>query len=309
MDCKTLANLEHHGRETYAVYYGDDFVLKRPLPNMSDAEVAKWLKKQHKTKDAIDSISSIGNPVYNIPKMIYINDDEFQILEERAPGQPLTNELYQTLSPRQQFEIINSLGSFLVDMNESKPVGETIMHHISDEIKLTRLNKFIETKMPKWFTADEVSYAQKVTYSIESFVYPTRQAWSHCDLNPENVYYDVKTSRLSFIDFADADYNFIYRDIFSKLQVELGICKPVYETYLKLHDKSLYPMLSAKNETLREILAYRMIVIYLKRFIKASDDLRTNPQSQKSIDNNLAKIQFMRKQLAAIQSVAKQSTL
>ena len=309
MDCKTLANLEHHGRETYAVYYGDDFVLKRPLPNMSDTEVAKWLKKQHKTKDAIDSISSIGNPVYNIPKMIYINDDEFQILEERAPGQPLTNELYQTLSPRQQFEIITSLGSFLVDMNESKPVGETIMHHISDEIKLTRLNKFIETKMPKWFTADEVSYAQKVTYSIESFVYPTRQAWSHCDLNPGNVYYDVKNSRLSFIDFAEADYNFIYRDIFSKLQVELGICKPVYETYLKLHDKSLYPMPSAKNETLREILAYRMIVIYLKRFIKASDDLRTNPQNQKSIDNNLAKIQFMRNQLAAIQNVAKQSTL
>jgi hypothetical protein len=68
-------------------------------------------------------------------------------------------------------------------------------------------------------------------------------------------------------------------------------------------------MPSAKNETLREILAYRMIVIYLKRFIKASDDLRTNPQNQKSIDNNLAKIQFMRNQLAAIQNVAKQSTL
>ena len=309
MECKTLQNLEHHGRETYAVYYGDDFVLKRPLPNMSDAEFAKWLKKQHETKAAIDLISSIGNPVYNIPKMVYINDDEFQILEERAPGQPLTNELYQSLSPRQKFEIINSLGSFLVDMNESKPIGNIVTHRISDEIKLNRLNKFIETKMPKWFTIDEIKYAQKVSSSIESFVYPTRQAWSHCDLNPGNVYYDTKTSRLSFIDFAEANYNFIYRDIFSKLQVELGICKPVYETYVKLHNKNLYQMPGAKNDTLREILKYRTIVIYLKRFIKASDDLRINPQNQKSVDNNLAKIQFMRTQMAAIQNVAKQSTL
>lgn len=309
MDCKIPTNFEHHGRETYAVYYGDDFVLKRPLPNMSNTEFAKWLVKQHKTKKTIDAISAIGNPVYNIPKMIYINDDEFQILEERAHGQPLTNELYQTLSPRQKFEIINSLGSFLVDMNESKPVGDQMMHHISDEIKLEKLNKFIETKMPKWFTVSEINYTKQACCNLASFVYPTRKAWSHCDLNHGNVYYDPQTSRLSFIDFAEADYNFIYRDIFSKLQVELGICKPVYETYIKLHDKNLYPMPSIKNDTLREILKYRTIVIYLKRFIKAADDLRTNPQSQKSIDNNTAKVQFMRQQLAAIQNTARQFSM
>ena len=41
--------LTHHGRETYAVYYGADFVLKRPLPTMGAQECANWLKKQHKT--------------------------------------------------------------------------------------------------------------------------------------------------------------------------------------------------------------------------------------------------------------------
>lgn len=32
-----IKNLKNHGRETYAVYYGDEFVLKRPLPTFNDA--------------------------------------------------------------------------------------------------------------------------------------------------------------------------------------------------------------------------------------------------------------------------------
>ncbi len=307
MDTNKLENLIH-GRETYTVYYGDDFVLKRPLPTFSAARRDQWLLKQHKTKDAIDTIRAVGNPVYNVPAMRFINDDEFQILEERAHGVPLTADVYKSLSRRQQFEIVNSIASFLVDMNESKPIGPIIKHKISDDIKFLRLDKFIETKMSKWFHIDEVKYMASIRDDVGTFEYETRLAWSHCDLNPGNVLYDATTSKISFIDFAEAAYHFIYRDIFAPLQIELGIYKKVYDLYAKLHNKSMYPVLSPKNPQLREIMKHRLIGVCLKRFIKASDDLRLNPQNKKSITNNMDKIGFMRGQIQTIIQLEHQFT-
>lgn len=290
----------NHGRETYAVYYGDDFVLKRPLPTFGPEAKEAWLTKQHKTKNTIDSISAIANPVYNIPKMLFINDEEYQILEERAPGAPLTRHLYHQLSQRQQFEIINSIGSFLVDMNESKPVQDIQKHKIAEELKFSRLNNFVETKMSKWFTKNEVLQMAQIRDEIGTFEYETRMAWSHCDLNAGNVLYDPATSTISFIDFAEAGYRFIYRDIFASLQIELNIYKKVYEIYTKLHNKSLYSMPNIKNDTLREIMKYRIMVVLLKRFIKAADDMRLYPSNEKSIRNNEEKLAFMRAQLGHI---------
>ena len=177
----------NHGRETYAVYYGDGHVLKRPLPNMGDEAKTAWLAKQHKTQEAINLIREVQNPTYNVPKMVFINDDEFQILEERALGFPLTRDLYRCLSRRQQYEIINSIGAFLVDMNELKPVGDTISHKIAEELKFDRLNKFIDTKMSKFFNKNEVRQMDKIADKIGTFEYQTFPAWCHCDLNPGNV--------------------------------------------------------------------------------------------------------------------------
>ncbi|MBO7642639.1 MAG: phosphotransferase [Alphaproteobacteria bacterium] len=297
---ETINNLKYHGYETYAVHYGDDFVIKRPLPNKSDAERKKWLEKQHKTQQIINDIRAVGNPFYNVPNMIYVNDDEFQVLEERAPGEPLTAERYNKLTKRQQYEICNSIGSFLVDMNELKPVGEPIHYNLSTELKINRLDKFIENKMPKWFTKKEIKYISHIRDTIGSFEYTTINAMSHGDLNSGNVFYDEEQSLLSFIDFADSDYNVIDHDIFAPLHIELDICRPIYETYAKLHNKSLYAIPGVKNEILREVKKHRMLALYLKRFIRAADDLRINPKNEKSVQNNMAKVAFMRAQLAAM---------
>ena len=191
-------------------------------------------------------------------------------------------------------------------MNELKPVGDIVSHNISEEIKLQRLNLFIENKMANWFNKNEIRQLSHIRDQMASFDYSTRVAWSHCDLNSGNVYYDNETSRISFIDFAEASYHFIYRDIFAPLQIELGIYKPVYETYTKLHNNGLYQMPSIKNENLREIMKNRIIVVCLKRVIKASDDLRLNPKNEKSLANNISKIAFMREQIATIQNIEKQ---
>lgn len=302
MEKVKIRNL-NHGRETYAVYYGDGYVLKRPLPNMGDDAKMAWLNKQHKTQEAINLIRDVQNPTYNVPEMVFINDEEFQILEERALGFPLTRDLYRKLSRRQQYEIINSIGAFLVDMNELKPVGDTISHKIAEELKFDRLNRFIDTKMPKFFNKNEVRQMDKIADKIGIFEYQTFPAWCHCDLNPGNVLYDPNTSKLSFIDFAEANYRFVYRDIFASLQVELDICKQVYEVYTKLHNKQTYSMPSIKNDKLREIMMYRIMVIWLKRFIKAADDLRINPKDEKSVRNNERKIAFMREQIVNFQNL------
>lgn len=295
-----------HGRESYIVYFGDTLIMKRPLPTLNADARDKWLAKQHRTKDTIDEIHAVGNPRYNIPRMIYIKDDEYQLLEECAPGKHLTADLYKTLSRRQQYEIIDGIAAFLVDMNELKPIQEIQRHKIASELKFNRLDNFIENKMHYWFKDDEVKYMASIRDNIGTFEYDTRAAWSHCDLNPGNVLYDPETSTLSFIDFAEADYRFIYRDIFAPLQIELGICRRTYETYCKLHNSSEYSMPGVNNENLRQIMKYRVMCALLKRFIKASDDLRTSPTGIKGIQNNQNKVQFMREQISTIMNIDKQ---
>ena len=300
-----LQNLVH-GRETYIVNYGDNFIMKRPLPQSSQETRNEWLTKQHRTKNIIDAIHTIGNPRYYIPRMEFINDDEFQLLEERAPGEHLTAELFKKLSQRQKYEIIDGIAAFLVDMNESKPVQDIQNHQISSELKFNAFSKFLDNKMSNWFTDTEVTDMLNIRDSIINFKYDTHYAWAHRDLNPGNVLYDAKTSTLSFIDFAEANYDFIYHDIFSPLQIELGICKSVYQRYYQLHDKQKYSMPSPTNEMVRHIMKHRMMFVFLRRFIKAADDLRPNTQTAKGRLNNANKVAFMREQLAAIKKLEKQ---
>ena len=275
-----------HGRETYIADFGEGLVMKRPLPEFTQAQKDKWLQKQIKTKVVIDDICSVGNPVYNVPKMLYIKDSEYQLLEERAPGEELTFDLYQSLTTRQRYEIITSLAHFLVDMNESKQVSGDVTHNLSKEIKVQRLHNIIDKKLPKWFSFGEVRYVEKMLDRVDAFQYVTRKAWSHCDLNCNNVLYDPQTSKISFIDFAEADYNFIFHDIFSPLAIDLDICKPLYEEYIKLHNKSLYRIYGPRNPELQNIMAYRTATVLLKRITKCGDDLRLNPQSKKTQKRN-----------------------
>lgn len=282
-----------HGRESYVSYYGE-YVMKRPLPTLGDDARKKWLEKQHRTKDVIDSIRAVGNPIYNIPKMVYIHDAEYQILEERAPGVPLTATVFEKLTRRQQVEIVNSLASFLVDMNESRPVEQWRQHRIADELKFMRLENFVGQKMSRFFTDSEVRYMASIRDEIGGFEYDTRPVWSHCDLNPGNVLYDSVSSRLSFIDFAEANYRFVYRDIFSAVTMELGIGQRLYNAYKEIHNDDLYDMPDASDDSIKKIMKYRLMTVLLRRFIKASDDLRVSPANEKSVQNNAKKVDFMR---------------
>ncbi len=291
-----------HGRETYIEYWGD-FVMKQPLPTFDETARIKWLEKQKRTEKFINEIYDVGNPRYNIPRMNHIKENEYRILEERATGEHLTAELYKSLTRRQQYEIIDSIAAFLVDMNELKPIGDVVSHKICDDIKFSRLDSFVNNKMNRWFSVDETNNLARIRDEVGVFKYETRLAWSHGDLNSGNVLYDPKSSKISFIDFAEADYKFIYRDIFAPLQIELDIWTPVYETYVKMHNKNAYNMLSPRNPQLRNIMKYRLITTLLRRIIKAADDLRINPANQKSTDNNHAKVAFIREQLKKIKYV------
>ena len=49
-----------------------------------------------------------------------------------------------------------------------------------------------------------------------------------------------------------------------------------------------------------------IINVLLKHFIKAGDDLRVNPQSEKTCQNNIEKVQYMREIMGKIRNVEKQ---
>ena len=93
---------------------------------------------------------------------------------------------------------------------------------------------------------------------------------------------------------------------FHHYKIELGICKPVYQRYYQLHDKQKYSMPSPTNEMVRHIMRHRIMFVFLRRFIKAADDLRPNTQTAKGRLNNANKVAFMREQLAAIKKLEKQ---
>ena len=48
-------------------------------------------------------------------------------------------------------------------------------------------------------------------------------------------------------DFGEVNYNSIYRDIFSPLNVGLRICRNTYHIYNQLHDKKKYKMPGGRN--------------------------------------------------------------
>ncbi len=297
-----------HGRETYATYYRRT-VAKRPNPEMTPAAREKWLAKQHRTLAVTREIRALNNPVYHVPEMEFINDFDFMVQEEYASGAPLTPELYANLTKRQQVEIVNGIANFLVDMNELKPVGPVVKHNISEDIKFARLDRFVENKMNTWFTASETMDMSRIRDKIGSFEYDTRRAWSHGDLNSGNVLYDPELNKLSFIDFAETDYHFIYHDIFGPTQFGLNIYPEIYKKYTQIHNSDLYSMPDINDPALREIMLNRGISLYLKRFIKASDDLRKSPRDDKSHRNNSEKIAYMRQQMAHIHDLQQQISL
>lgn len=284
-----------HGHESYVSYYGE-YVLKRPLPRLGNVARLKWLEKQHRTKRITDEIRAVGNPTYNIPEMHFVNDDDYQVLEVCAPGEPLKPELYNKLSKRQKYEIITSLASFLVDMNELKTAGVVQPYNLSPELAAkhrTRLDNFISDRMAKCFDAADVDYVVHVVDLLDKFEFESCRAWSHCDLSSGNVLYDVDKSKLWIIDFAEADYHFIYHDIFSPVAVDLDICRPVYEMYSRYHDRGKFQLPGVKNDAIRDIMKMRSLLVCMNRFEKCVGDVHLNTTNENGIKNNMAKIKRM----------------
>lgn len=282
-----------HGRETIVSYYGDAHILKHPLAEFSQARKDKWLEKQYRAKAIIDEIKAVNNLRYNIPGMIHIEKDDYAVLEERAPGEHLTPELYKSLSRTQQVDIKDSMARFLVDMNELKPVFEVKDYSMVQELKMTKFTNMVDTKLPRWLDKEDIDYVVNLVQELSDFKYDTIQVWTHSDLNSGNVLYDVATSKISFIDFADSGYNLVLHDIFSPLNTDLGISKALYEDYKRFHDEKLYKIPGVKNADLQNIVRLRPRIPLLKRFIKCGDDLRLNPRDEKSVQNSMDKAQLM----------------
>lgn len=283
------------GHESFVVDYGNGFVMKRPLTAFSLDKKMKWLVKQHYTQQVIIDIKKVHRPFYNIPEMVHIKDEEFQLLEERAPGEPLTGLFFRSLSKRQQVEIRDSIVAFIMDMQSVHLVSSAEPYKIAEELKMAKLGNIVNCKMPKYFSKDSIDYMKYLCDYINSVEYVAPKVWSHGDLSSGNVLYDADTSTLSFIDFADAKYHVVDHDIVSPLAVDLGIYNGVYSKYIKSHEKESYDLYGIKPAEVRQITKNRLFVILLKRFIKAGDDLHINSKNEAGNINNVNKVIFMNK--------------
>ncbi|MCL2629470.1 MAG: phosphotransferase [Alphaproteobacteria bacterium] len=288
-----IASSKPHGRETWVEYYGQGFVVKRPLTDFGEEKRIKWLQKQHLTRKHIEEIlwyKGLNYSVsYDVPEMKHVNDEEVAVLEERAPGERLTKQFYDSLSARRQTKIQNGIAEFLSDMAQLRPVKES-RQKLSERFNFAQLDKFLSTRGGLWLDQEDIKFTKKVAEQVSKFEYDTTLVWAHRDLNPGNILYDLDTWKLSFIDFAEANYDCVYHDIFySALNNELGISAKIFNKFLKLYGKK-QPNLAIDPVQTAKIAYMNGALRVLRRLNYIGKRARPNPANEKSQKNqNLMK--------------------
>lgn len=253
-----------HGKESYVVWY-DDYVVKRPLPSFGEPKKMEWLARQERAKKKIDEIVSTKKPgVYNIPRIVGINRDEFAVIEERAFGGHLCCNLYRGLNRSQKYKIIYGIATFISDMNNLRQPKQLHMEKLSPD-KVDEANKILyqtETFIP----VVDFKYILRMQEELKSVEYDTVAFWSHGDLNQGNVMFDVTNDKLSFIDFADARYEDIYRGIASPVTVWLDIITKVYRAYKELSN-NVPKSFGINDYDVDKFTKYRALSLMMKNII------------------------------------------
>jgi len=286
-----------HGKESVVEICGDR-VFKSPKEEMSVHKKEVWLSKQYVAKDSLEEIKakSETHGLYGVPVVLNIDDADCRVTEEFVLGVPLSSEVFACLPKNKQMSVIEGIARFLVDMNELKPINGEDGHRIAEEIKLEELASFIDNKMGCFFDSKSVTYMGGLLKRIQDInTYDSQQVWSHNDLNLNNVLYDTATSKLSFVDFAEVKYNFVYHDIFSPLEMDLKIFEPVYKSYINFRHTKGRGLHALDSRQIMIIMIYRKMIILLKRFMHEAKELRLSPCSEHGVQNTLCKVENMKR--------------
>ena len=203
------------------VFADGDYVIKYPTAT-NPAHVGEWVKRQQHARDVVNGLLSYnGNrKLYFIPKIVEISDKtNAYIREERVYGKPITQDLFFSLNQTQQDIIYNTLAIFISDMNQHMPVlditSQFQMANGKDFIRLlTSVRDFISDED---FTLINNAYE---LLKLHSNKMPSR-VFFHGDMNENNIFFDITTNTVSFIDFTEARYenaDYMFFSDLSRLQ-------------------------------------------------------------------------------------------
>ena len=184
------------------------------MPNTTrTAYVDDWLKKQRHARTAVNFM--MGNPNrlggYFVPKITEIGNSVKTpyVREQRAPGCALTKELFDSLSPDTQDKIYKSLANFVYDMNHCRPV-------LTVQQKLVQPNEYgmdfndVMDKISTYLDKNEIAAINNAYNFFQSHPEMTSSlVFFHGDMNENNMFYDMATDTVSFLDFAETKYETI----------------------------------------------------------------------------------------------------
>ena len=191
---------------------GMDGVVK--MPNTTrPAYISNWLNKQRHARTVVNFI--YGNEHrhggYFIPKIKEIGKsaEHPYVREQRAPGRALTKDFFDSLSPNAQDKIYQSLANFVYDMNHCRPVL-TLQQKLSmpneSGLDFDDVLKGVESYLDE----KEIAQINNAYNFFESHPELTSSVvFFHGDMNENNIFYDVSTDTVSFLDFAEATYETI----------------------------------------------------------------------------------------------------
>jgi len=195
-------------RESVVVSSGDN-VKKVPTTALA-TYVQNWLNKQQHAKTIADFILKYPNKRggYFVPQVIQINDsiDEPYVIEQRAPGKALNQELFEGLPPVAQEKIYTSLANFVYDMNHCQPMA-TFEQKLNEPGKSGLNFAGVVTRVSPYLKANDIAAINNAySFFCSHPELVSRVVLFHGDMNENNIFYDDKTETVSFLDLAEATY-------------------------------------------------------------------------------------------------------
>ncbi|MBO4672444.1 MAG: hypothetical protein J5608_02205 [Alphaproteobacteria bacterium] len=194
-------------RESMVVASGDN-VKKTPTATRAEY-VQDWLKKQRHAQIIGNFILGYKNKRggYFVPQILQINDSGAPyVIEQRAPGAALNQELFNSLSPDAKEKVYASLANFVYDMNHCRPMA-TFEQKLNEPGKSGLDFAGVVARVTPYLSTNDITAINNAySFFCSRLELVSPVVLFHGDMNENNIFYDDKTGTVSFLDLAEATY-------------------------------------------------------------------------------------------------------
>lgn len=171
------------------------FVLKKPK---NEQMVNVWRESAQKAYGMRKILATLSSPVQT-PKISSFNGDT--VIEDYLPGQPLEDALYLSLPQDEQKQIATDIAIFLNELHQYHLEVVQNIAPVHPEPLAYGTSAIIKNTVSK---DDWQLFQNNLTHINNATHVEKRIGYTHQDLRPDNVLYDIKTKKVKIIDFGEA---------------------------------------------------------------------------------------------------------